>query len=887
MSTLTCKYFWILDSRLPKDHIEGYLEALKGKDINKSKLLQYVLLLQAGIPIVPKVYITPRIKKYVSDGKLPKDFFEEFSEVISYLETSLGREFGGKENPLLLTVHNDFCGTIRNTGITEENVWAMSQYYGNEQTFNHYINFLESYSNLVLNCPFIDFKRTFDIKVDRETGAAKGLDELPVDKFVKYVESYKSQVSNSTKRAFPDGSEKHLLASLLYIAKSCRVGGGDEVYIRVQTPVAQFRQAMSGMAFTRDPYTGDKSLYGKYIPGAENTKYEVESRKDSVNTLSCRFPAVHTELKRHLPKIESIFKRVMEVEFVTDEDGKIVYTNFHKGDTLARATISSAISFNMEGKLSDIETIKRIKAEDLEMLLHPTLDEESRENLEDLESIGMTAAPGTVCGYVFFKMAEAIDYYEKSCSEDNPKNVILIADELLVSDAPGLGIISGLVTRSSGMASHAAVMARSNGIPCIIGYQGLKVCHRTNSISVNGKKVESGTLMTLEAATKGRLYLGEGKVQQLSMSEGILKEVSVLVTRTLKSHVAPIDVMVNINNHKDAQCGLDFGAAGVGLCRTENMLTAEESIRAIRKIIFSEDVEKCTDDFQKLEEYQFEEFKNIFRVMDDKDVKIRLMDMPLDELVPETDEECRQVGSDIGGVSAEDVHAISEKFKETNPMLGLRACRFGIITPQVYDMQIRAVVRAAYAVQKEGVKPKPGIMFPLVLDKNELELMRNRVISIEEEIRISLAISFDEKIYIKIGTMLELPAAALSADRLASISEFFAFGTNDLTQTTLGISRNDCENYLPYYIENNIFDDDPFNKLHDNVSELIDIAVIRGRRVRKSASFGVCGEQAGNIETLRFCLDRGINYVSCSAFRILPVRLSLAHIVLENQEIKK
>ena len=875
------KYFWILDNKVGRENIEGYYQAIHGKrNILESKLAYSIEMLRAEIPVPPQIYLTPRFAKYARMEKLPKDFLDEFSYILEYVENRLKMKYGAKENPLLFTIKNEFCGSIRNIGVTTENLPWMTHYYGNEQAYNHFIGLLETYSNLVLNCPFIDFKAAFGIKVNRETGAAEGLGEIPVDTFIKHVEEYLVQVSNSVKRPFPTSPEKLLLTSLLYIARSCRLGAGDEIFIRTQIPLSRFNQATTGLAYTRNPFTGSNKLYGRYICGQDNIKASLEPEGNGTDALANKFPGIYSTLRRYLPKIEKVFANIIEAEFITSEDGELVFTNFSKADTLARATIQGAISLNTEGIISDEEALRRIKSDDLDLLLHPTLDERCKDRLTDLGVNAITAAPGTVVGNVFFNMKDVMEHYQQTIAKKEKARIILIADELLVSDAPILGIICGLVTKSSGMASHAAVMARSNGIPCIIGCHGLAVSKDGEFIELNGRKIEKGSLITMEAAAQGRMYLGEGKISQLSHSDGVIKDVTILISRFLKSKGNPVNVMVNINNHEDASIGLSFGADGVGLCRTENMLTQPESIRALRKIIYSDNSEITTTAFEALEKLQQNDFIKIFRVLEGKEIKIRLMDMPLGELIPTKDKEIAEVAGDINE-EPKKVIALAEKFKESNPMLGLRACRFGIMTPEVYDMQIRAIVSAAYLISKDGINSSPGIMFPLVLKKKELVLMRNRVLAIEEEIRQKLSIPFEQRIHFQVGTMLELPATALSADRLATISEFFSFGTNDLTQTTLGISRNDCENYLSLYIERGIFQADPFNRLDDNVKELIEIAVSRARRVRKGVAFGICGEQGGDIETLSFALLNKLNYVSCSAFRILPTKLNLVHLLLD------
>ncbi|MGZ3697750.1 MAG: putative PEP-binding protein, partial [Bdellovibrionota bacterium] len=399
--------------------------------------------------------------------------------------------------------------------------------------------------------------------------------------------------------------------------------------------------------------------------------------------------------------------------------------------------------------------------------------------------------------------------------------------------------------------------------------------------TINGKEITTGTKITLEAGADGKLFLGEGTLTNLSFQEGIIKDVSALMSRVIKQECIPVEVRVNINSAKDAEVGLSFGADGVGLCRTENMFMEQEALREIRNIVFTGDPKLCTESFEKLEQVQFRDFQKIFAVMKDRVVNIRLMDLPLHDFVPQTEADFRALADQLKHLDEAHLRAAAEGLREHNPMLGLRACRFGIINPQVYDLQMRAIIRAAYTVAQDAkVLVNPGIMFPLVFTEAELQGLKARVIETEEKIREEMKIPFSGKIHFRVGSMIELPAAALGADALARVGEFFAFGTNDLTQTTLGMSRDDSAHYLPAYLEKGLLPSDPFKVLSEPVKELVETAVRRGRRVRADSSFGICGEQGGDQATLSFCLEIGLNYVSCSPFRVLPARVSLVRVAL-------
>jgi pyruvate,orthophosphate dikinase len=880
------KYFWSLDAELPTEILRQYETATQRRA--SGTLKRAVQMLSARIPVVPQAYLTPLSTK---SARLEKAFFDELGMVIERIEAQTHGKLGGRERPLLLTVSGDYCGTVRNIGSSSSTLAGMCHMFGTAVAFTLYVDFLESFSTLVLGAPHTDFRRTFGLAAEREGGAG-GLGQLSSERFLQHVREYQNLISQKIGKAFPDSPEKHLLATIQHCAQVSRenASGKDEIFVRAQLQRAVYGQSTQGVAYTRNPFTGKRDIYGVFqkSDGNESKKGPIESADDaSEPSFRGQMPAAYGLLKRYLPEIEAAYRDVMEVEFVTDEDGRIFFTNFDKASTTAKATVVAAVDLNLDGKIDDATALSRIKPADVEVLLHPTLDDASRAKLTDVGSTGVTAAPGTAVGHVYFRMEDAMEHYKNAAKKKTDKRVILIANELLISDTPGLGIISGLGTKASGIASHAAVMARANGIPCLVGYKGLEIDPSYKFITVNGKRIEAGTLMTLEAGAEGKLYLGEGSLQNLSFKEGVVRDVSQLVTRVLAAEKSPMQVRVNINNAKDAETGLSFGADAVGLCRTENMFMEAEALREIRNIVFTQNPDICTESFDKLEEIQYQDYRKIFSVMRERFVSIRLMDLPLHDFSPQTDAQFKELDQQLPHLNEGQIRTVAEQLREHNPMLGLRACRFGLITPQVYDMQIRAIFRAAYSVLLENVQVNVGIKFPLVQSDAEISRLRARVVKIEEDIRQKLKVPFGTRLKYKVGGMLELPAAALSTDQLARVGEYFAFGTNDLTQTALGISRDDSAHYLPFYLENGLMAADPFKVLAPVVRELIEIAVSRGRRVRPDASFGICGEQGGDRGTLQFCLEKGLNYVSCSPFRVLPTRLALAQEVLARNAEKR
>lgn len=858
------KYFLVLHNQLSLETIRSYQEKLDPSP--SSELFRWLNLLELRVPVPAKAFLLPGFLQGLKTRS--PEFLGELNGLIEAFESNHSAEFGSQEKPLLVTIRGDHTGTIRNLGVSEQNLPALIHIYGPAMAFRIFVDFLESFSALGLGASFLDFRKKFEISNQRDMGL-DGLSNEEELSFLQKVREYKSSISKKIGMPFPEKPEQQLLKVLEYLARQSGNQKG-EMSLQAQLHPSIFGQSTHGVFYTRNPFTGKKDLYGVF-QGRDAKKKTMEVFKET-------YPGVFSEIRKNTNKVESSFRQVMEVEFVCDEDGHLRLTQFDKPEITAKAAIVSAIELNREELISDFEVASRIQAKDIESFLHPSLDESSKAKLQKVGHSGVTAAPGTAVGHVFFKMKDAIDFYQESLKDSKKPKIILIADELLISDTPGLGMISGLVTKASGLASHAAVMARANGIPCIVGFQGLEVSADGKSCRLKSPQesiVSSGTLLTLDAGNEGCLYLGEGELNNVSYEDSAVQDLVRIFTRLKKQLQIPLDIRVNISNPKDAQIGKSFGAEGVGLCRTENMFMEAENLREIRNIVFTANMDLCQESLRVLEEAQFSDFKKIFSTMNNHVVNIRLMDLPLHDFVPQTAEDFEVLGRQLPHLTQEHIRLVADNLKEHNPMLGLRGCRFGIIHPEIYDLQIRAIVKAAYATEKRGPGFKPGIMFPLVFMQDELARLKQRVFEIEEGVKNSLGISADESIHIRIGSMIELPAAALNADHLAKVGEFFAFGTNDLTQTTLGMSRDDSSHYLPHYLERGLLSTDPFKVLCEPVRELIETAVSRGLRVRPDASYGICGEQGGDPSSLVFCLEKGLSYISCSPFRVLAALSAL------------
>jgi pyruvate, orthophosphate dikinase len=871
-SAETPQFFWMLDNQTPPDVIKEYRSALEGKEL--SRLRAWVKLIDARVPILPRAYLSSSVSEM---GGVNEVFTYQLGQTISHFERAMHGSFSGERDPLLITLEGDYCGSIRNIGVSPRTVRGLMHHYGSGPAFALYVDFLESFSSLVLGCPHLDFRKTFDLKSDREGGAG-GFSDLGEQEFLEYVSKFQNLVSQKIHKKFPESPERQLLQCLLRFTTLSKEMG-DEIFMSVQIHPSVYGRSIQGVAYTRNPFTGGQDVYGVYQGGQDAKKRPLTGlakgeAKESLQELQGDTFAL---IKMHLPAIESTFREVVEATFITDEDGHLYFTGFDKAQTTARATALSAVELCRNGILSEREAALQIPPNDVEILLHPTLDEQSRVSLEKLEASGVAASYGTAVGHVFFKMSDAIEFHQKA---SRGSRVILISEELLISDSPGISILSGLATRAGGIASHAAVMARANGIPCIVGCKNFEFDPTGKTMKVGPKIIKSGSLITLEAGGEGQIFLGEGKLENLSFQQGVVKDVARLISSVIQQEKIPLSIYANINNAKEAEAGIVFGVEGVGLCRTENMFMEDNALSHVREIVFSENPNECKDSFKALEEIQFEDFRKIFHVLQGRPINIRLMDLPLHEFAPHGEKDWEKVLAELKHLDKARLRTNIEKLVEHNPMLGLRACRFGLMVPAVYDMQIRAILRAGYDVMEKGLEIDPGIMFPMVMTAAELSELRDRVIAIAEEVREELKVPFGKRVKVRIGTMVEVPVAALGTDQLAKQGEFFAFGTNDLTQTTFGISRDDSARFLPFYLENGYLPEDPFKVLSEPVKELLRLSIQRGRRVRPDATFGICGEQGGDRSTLEFCLENNVQYVSCSPFRVLPTRVALVHVAL-------
>jgi pyruvate,orthophosphate dikinase len=880
-------FFWNLDSEIPQAQIREYKEAVASGGARCTVLARWLAMLDAKIPVPPMVYVTSAVIE-LAPNKLPAEFAAELEGAISRLEVLVRARFASGDNPLLLTIGNDYGGTVRNIGVSRECLPALVNHYGRGQAYMMAVDFLETYSNVVLGCPHIDFRRTFAIPEERDGGTQK-LAAVSESEFCAHMQAYENLVSQKIRKNFPEGPSRHLLTALMQSAVISKKAGQrglyhDELFITAQLHQSAFPQSLSGVVFTRNPFANDKGVYGVYRSGEDPKKRPIDTSEDSLRQ---HHPELFALMKKHLPTIEACYGDVTEAEFVVDENSHLYFTSFDKAETTARVTIGTSIDLCLAGRISDSEAALRISPSEIDVLLHPMLEENSRQSLEDLKASGTAASPGTAIGRVFFSMADVIKFRKTLGNVD--ASAILFTDELRIADSNGISQICGLVTTASGVASHAAVMARANGVPCMIGVKGVEFGPGGEWVKLGGRQIPKGTVITIEVSEDGKIYLGEGRLLNLSFQDGLVKEVAKLLSRVVRNEKIPLSIYANINGAKDAEMAVNFGATGVGLCRTENMFLGAEALREMRNLIFSQEESRhpaaWKQSLERLEQIQYDDFRKIFEAVPGKTVNIRLMDLPLDDFAPRTEDEIREILAQHPHLEAAHVRSVIGELKEHNPMLGLRGCRYGLIQPDIYQMQMRAIIRAAYAAVEKNLEVDPGIMFPLVFNSEELDRLRADAVMVEEQVRERLKVAFSKRIKIRIGSMIETPSAALSADKMARYGEFFAFGTNDLTQTTLGISRDDSGHYLPKYLKKGVISLNPFKELMPEVKELLNMAVSRGRRVKSDAVFGICGEQSDDLATMRFCMESGIDYISCSPFKVLPAFAALIHAALRDASV--
>jgi len=848
-----------------------------------------------GLPVPPGFTITTEVCTwYYANGETYPD--ELKAQVNAALETvgqATGRKFGDGDKPLLVSVRSGarvsmpgMMDTVLNLGLNDETVKAIGASSGDMRfAYDSYRRFIQMYADVVLGVDHHEFEEVLEDHKDKNE---LSLDtEITADDWIKIIEEFKAIVERELERPFPQDPHEQLWGAIGAVfgswetprAKTYRrlheIPGDWGTAVNVQAMVFgnMGETSATGVAFTRNPSTGEKALYGEFLVNAqgedvvagirtpqditEKARKEAGSSKASLEAL---MPEAFAEFQTYCDKLEEHYRDMQDLEF-TIEQGKLWMLQTRAGKRTAKAALKIAVDMAAEGLINEDEAVGRVEPGALDQLLHPTIDPKAE---RDIVATGLPASPGAASGAIVFTSDEA----EEAKAAGRP--VILVRVETSPEDIHGMHAAEGILTSRGGMTSHAAVVARGMGKPCVSGAGMLRIDYRNGTVSAAGRALKKGDIITIDGAT-GQVLSGQVAMLQPTLSGdfGTLMGWADRVRR--------MKVRTNAETPADARVAREFGAEGIGLCRTEHMFFEGERIVAVREMILAEMENGRRAALSKLLPMQRKDFTEIFEIMKGLPVTIRLLDPPLHEFLPKTDEELADVAKAMG-VDAQKLRERSLELEEFNPMLGHRGCRLLVSYPEIAEMQARAIFEAAVEAAKiTGAPVVPEIMVPLVGLKGELDLVRSRIEAMAEAVATETGTTIDYQV----GTMVELPRAALQGAEIAKSAEFFSFGTNDLTQTTFGISRDDAASFLGTYQAKGLIEQDPFVSLdQDGVGELVKIGAERGRSTRADIKLGICGEHGGDPSSIHFCESVDLDYVSCSPFRVPIARLAAAQATL-------
>ena len=854
------------------------------KDVLGGKGAGLAEMTNLGIPVPPGFTISAALcGTYLETRSFPPRLRPAVEAALGRLEAATGKVFGGGDTPLLVSVRSGaalsmpgMMETILNLGLNDASVVGLQRMSGNASfAYDSYRRFVQMYGGVVFDVP----KRLFDAPLERckrEAGVTRDID-LPVAALQQLVAEYKDLIHQKTGKPFPEDPQAQLWGAVEAVFESWNTRRAQDYRKLHEIPdtmgtavnvVAMVFGNMgedsgTGVAFTRDPSTGARELYGEYLLNAQGEDVVSGARTpEPIAKLRDRMPEAFHDLERVTRTLERHFRDVQDLEF-TIERGKLFMLQTRRGQRSGAAAVRIAVEMVDEELISEEEAIARVPPNDLNQLLHPAIDPNAP---LDLLTTGLPASPGAASGAAVFDADRAEARARKG------EAVILVRRETSPEDFHGMVLAKAILTARGGMTSHAAVVARGMGKPCVAGAHEMEVHETPAGFSVNGRSIQEGEWITVDGAT-GRVFAGQARLIPPELSGNFSR---LMGWADKRRHLR---VRVNADTPADAHRGRDFGAEGIGLCRTEHMFFEGERISAMREMILASDAEGRQRALAKLLPMQRTDFEGIFRAMEGFPVTIRLLDPPLHEFLPKETEEIEALARQMNKSVNEVQHTI-EMLSEVNPMLGLRGCRLGIMYPEITAMQARAIFEAACTVAARKGRVQPEVMIPLVAHVVEFRKQALIVRQVAEEV-------FRERqltVPYLLGTMIELPRAALTADEIAREAQFFSFGTNDLTQTTWGLSRDDAGVFLPAYLERNIIESDPFITLDvAGVGKLIAMAVTLGRDARGDLKVGICGEHGGEPAAIAFCEAQKMNYVSCSPFRVPIARLAAAQAALEER----
>ncbi len=863
---------------------------LGGKGANLSEMGRM------GLPVPPGFTISTNVCDlfYQNKKRLNPSLINQIKKELKIIEKDVKKKFGDLKNPLLLSVRSGarvsmpgMMDTILNLGLNDKTVKALANKTSNGRfAKDSYRRFIQMYGNVVLGVEGYHFEELIEnYKLTKGVLLDTDLDEDDWDGLIK---DFKNIVKEKTKKEFPQDVYQQLFGAISAVFLSWESNRA-KIYRKLNQIPSEWGTAVNvqsmvfgnmgndcatGVVFTRNPSDGSNNIYGEYlinaqgedvVAGTRTPQYITKKakREAKVEALSMEesMPKVYLELHKILKKLEAHYKDMQDVEF-TVENEKLWILQTRSGKRTAKSAVKIAVDMVKEKLIAKKEAILRIDPNSLDTLLHPTLDEKS--SIEIIAN-GLPASPGAASGKVVFTSEEA------ERLNNMMQDVILVRVETSPEDIQGMHAAKGILTARGGMTSHAAVVARGMGRPCVSGSSEIDIDYEKKIFKTDSVEIKEGDIITIDGSS-GRIILGSVPTVKPEISGDFSKLMS------WADNIRKLKVRTNAETPLDTKVARDFGAEGIGLCRTEHMFFDEERIISVREMILSKTKDDRLKALLKLLPHQKKDFVEIFKIMHGLPVTVRLLDPPLHEFLPKSEKEISEV-AEVVGVSVKEVKSRIDELHEQNPMLGHRGCRLGISFPEIYEMQCEAIFKALSELKKNKQKfAFPEIMIPLVSTEAEIKIMKDLVINTARKVQKENKV----KIEFLVGTMIELPRAAIKAKDIAKHAEFFSFGTNDLTQTTFGISRDDSGKFLNDYIENKIFSIDPFISIDEGVEDLVEIAVNKGKKQNKKIKLGICGEHGGDPKSINFCSQIGLNYVSCSPYRVPIARLAAAQ-----AEIKK
>ena len=862
---------------------------LGGKGANLSEMGRM------GLPVPPGFTISTKVCEifYNNKNKLDLKLIKRIKKELRVVEKDVSKKFGCLKNPLLLSVRSGarvsmpgMMDTILNLGLNDKTVIALANRTLNGRfAKDSYRRFIQMYGNVVMGVENHHFEELIEnYKLTKGVLLDTDLDEQDWDGLIK---DFKNIIEEKTNVNFPQDVHEQLLGAVRAVFLSWESNRA-KVYRKLNQIPAEWGTAVNvqsmvfgnmgndcatGVVFTRNPSDGSNDIYGEYLINAQGEDVVAGTRtpqyitkkarkKAKVKELSMEesMPEVYRELFKILKKLEKHYKDMQDVEF-TVENNKLWILQTRSGKRTSKSAVKIAVDLVKEKLISKNDAVLRIDPDSLDTLLHPTLDEKS--SIEVIAN-GLPASPGAASGKVVFTSEEA------KRLNDMMQDTILVRVETSPEDIQGMHAARGILTARGGMTSHAAVVARGMGRPCVSGSSEIDINYEKKFFKTSYGEIKEGDIITIDGST-GRIIIGNVPTVKPEISGDFSKLMS------WADNIRKLKVRTNSETPLDTKTARDFGAEGIGLCRTEHMFFDEERILSVREMILSKNYEDRAKALKKLLPHQKKDFKEIFKIMHGLPVTVRLLDPPLHEFLPKSEKEIFEV-SKVVGTDLNDVKSRIDELHEQNPMLGHRGCRLGISFPEIYEMQCRAIFEALSELKKDKIKfAFPEIMIPLVSTEAEIKIMKDLVIKVAGQVEKENKV----KVNYLVGTMIELPRAAIKAREIAKHAEFFSFGTNDLTQTTFGISRDDSGKFLNDYIDNKIFSIDPFVSIDEGVKDLIEIAVSNGKKQNKKIKLGICGEHGGDPKSIYFCSKTGLNYVSCSPFRVPIARLAAAQAELK------